>query len=230
VLFHIVKAINDAITVYKNPNLKAKKTGTLKKGETIEAVHRSGIKTSVGKETDYWYLIKNKSIEGWVFGSNIQMKEDKKAVVKASSVTATTFIDWKGMYEPKVVFDGNLKTGWLEKSDGPGIGQGITLQMEEPITVDEIKVAPGYFDPKYRANNNRVKKLRIDYGGKAFALEFKDTQTMQKITLPEEITFSTITFTIMEVYPSNKDDDTGISEIEFYDKGEKVEIDMSGIN
>lgn len=92
-----------------------------------------------------------------------------------------------------------------------------------------MKVAPGYFDPKYWKNNNRVKKLKIDYGEKPFALEFKDTQTVQKVTLPAEITFSVISFTIMEVYPSDRDNDTGISEIEFYHKGEKLEIDVSGV-
>ena len=148
---------------------------------------------------------------------------------KALSITATSFIDWKGMYTPKVVFDGNLKTGWLEKADGPGIGESITLKLDKPVTADEIKVAPGYFDPKYWVSNNRVKKLKVDCGEKPFALEFNDTQTVQKAALPVEVTFSEITFTIMEVYPSNKDNDTGISEIEFYHKGGKVEIDVSGV-
>ena len=52
---------------------------------------------------------------------------------------------------------------------------------------------------------------------------------MQKVKLPGEIRFSEITFEITKVYPSGKDDDTGISEIEFYYKGKKVGIDVSGV-
>ena len=52
---------------------------------------------------------------------------------------------------------------------------------------------------------------------------------VQEVKLPAEIQFSRITFEITDVYLSGKDNDTGISEVEFYSKGKKVEIDVSGV-
>ncbi|MBN2440538.1 MAG: hypothetical protein JXJ04_04315 [Spirochaetales bacterium] len=130
---------------------------------------------------------------------------------------------------PAKAFDNNPKTGWLEGVNSPGTGESITLKLNKEITVDEIAVAPGYFDSKWWKSNNRVKSLRITYGGTSRVLNFKDEMQMQKIKLAKEIRFSGITFEITEVYLSGKDNDTGISEIEFYYKGEKVAIDMSGM-
>ncbi|MCW8966761.1 MAG: discoidin domain-containing protein, partial [Candidatus Pacearchaeota archaeon] len=147
----------------------------------------------------------------------------------ALSITATSFVDYKNTYTPAKAFDGDLKTGWLEGVKGPGTGEAITLKLNKEITVDEIAVAPGYFDPKWWKSNNRVKSLRVTYGETSQVLNFKDEMTAQNTKLAKEIRFSGITFEIAEVYLSGKDNDTALSEIEFYYKGEKVVIDMSGV-
>ena len=148
---------------------------------------------------------------------------------KALSITATSFIDWKNTYTPTKAFDGNLNTGWLEAAKGPGTGESITLKLDRVITVDEIRIAPGYFDPKWWKSNNRVKSLKVFYGITSKDIHFKDEMKTQEIKLSSEAQFSEITFEISSVYPSRIYNDAGISEIEFYYKGEKVEIDVSGV-
>ena len=149
---------------------------------------------------------------------------------KALSITATSFIDWKNAYIPAKVFDRDLTTSWLESAEGPGTGESITLKLDREISIDEIRIAPGFFNPKWWKRNNRVKDLRIKYDTASRIISFKDEMTLQKVKLPGEIRFSEITFEITDVYLSGKDNDTGISEIEFYSKGKKVEINVSGVN
>ena len=148
---------------------------------------------------------------------------------RAVSLTATSFIDWKDLYTPAAIFDNNPKTCWLENAPGPGIGQEVKLKLDKPVTVDRIDVMPGFFDPQWWSSNNRVKKLEVTYDGKKMTLTFRDVMENQPAKLPKEITFSEISFKIVEVYPSGKDDDTGISEIVFYKDGEKAEMDFSGV-
>jgi hypothetical protein len=124
---------------------------------------------------------------------------------------------------------GKPKTTWLEAAKGPGIGEAVTLKLDREITVDVIEFMPGFFDQKWWKSNNRVKQLKIIYGDESKVISFKDEMKPQKAKLKEPIRFSEITFEIMEVYPSGKDDDTGISEIAFYKDGEKIGIDISGV-
>jgi hypothetical protein len=145
--------------------------------------------------------------------------------VKAVSIMATSYINWRDMYIPDLLFDNDPETGWLEDEEDSGIGEKIILELTSEITVDKIKFMPGYFHPEWWESNNRVKKLTIAFKDAQYTVVFKDVMKPQSFTLPEPATFQTITFTIADVYHSNKDNDTGMSEIEFYYKGEKIFID-----
>ncbi|MBN2535063.1 MAG: hypothetical protein JXB88_19435, partial [Spirochaetales bacterium] len=144
--------------------------------------------------------------------------------VKAVSITASSYIDYKNMYTPAAVFDENPGTGWLEAQDGPGIGEKVMLELNEEIKVDEIMVMPGYFDPGWWASNNRVKKLKMITGDKEMVGEFTNEMKAQIMQLPGEVCFKKVIFEIVDIFASGKDNDTGISEIFFYYKGERVEI------
>ena len=50
----------------------------------------------------------------------------------------------------------------------------------------------------------------------------------QKIEIPEPVTFKRIEFIIKEVY-AGKDNDTAISEIIFFNRGERIELDFKNI-
>jgi hypothetical protein len=147
-----------------------------------------------------------------------------KAKSEIIEYNASSYIDYQNKYHPSVVFDNNPATGWLENVKGPGKGEFISITLSREITVDELKIAPGYFDDKWWEANNRVKKMLITLDDHEFTVGFKDIMKVHKIKLKNPMSFTTAKFTILDIYPSNKDDDTGISEITFYYKNEKIEL------
>jgi len=104
------------------------------------------------------------------------------------------------------------------------IGESIEVLFWEEIVIDEIKIAPGYFEPKWWSSNNRVKSLEIIINDKNYIIDFKDEKKIQNIVFDNYLSFKEIKFIILEVYNSNKDNDTGISEIIFYKDGKKVSL------
>jgi hypothetical protein len=47
------------------------------------------------------------------------------------------------------------------------------------------------------------------------------------VLLGKESTFSSATFTIVDIYTTSKDDDTALAEVVFWNEGKKLEIDLS---
>ena len=50
----------------------------------------------------------------------------------------------------------------MESVKVPGIGERIEVKFDKPVTADKLTVSPGWFDKRYRAQNNRTKSLRIE--------------------------------------------------------------------
>ena len=148
----------------------------------------------------------------------------------ANNVTSSAFLTEpadNSAYHPVKLFDGDPKTMWIENATGPGIGESVTVGFEAPITVDEIQVMPGAFWKEYWKQNYRVKSLEVKLDDKVFSASFKDEMTVQSLKLSAPVTFKTAVFTIKDVYPTTKWEDTAISEITFYNQGVKVEVDYS---
>ena len=133
----------------------------------------------------------------------------------------------KNAYHPVKLFDGDPTTMWIENAKGPGIGESVTVGFDAPVTADEIQFMPGAFWKEYWKQNYRVKKLEVKLDDKVFTASFKDEMTVQSLKLSSSVTFKTAVFTIKDVYPSTKWEDTAISEITFYNQGAKVEVDYS---
>jgi hypothetical protein len=155
-------------------------------------------------------------------------REEGTQAAKVISVTASSFIDYQSMYNPYRAFDSNPATAWLEKAKGAGIGETITLTLDTEITVDEIRFMPGYFDNQWWATNNRIRTLAAEAAGKIFTFDFIDVMKEQSKKLPAPLTFAKIRFTIKDVFNSNGDDDTALSEIAFYKGGRLIKLDASG--
>ena len=128
------------------------------------------------------------------------------------------------MYHPVTVLDGMIETGWLESKEGPGIGEYLKMKLNKEITVDEIRIAPGYFDPQWWKANHRIKTLEITIYSKTYRCDFKDTMEMQKVDFPSNVTFREITFTILDVFQSSVYNDAGVSEIRFFNNGKEVPV------
>ncbi|MBN2893827.1 MAG: hypothetical protein JXL97_18300 [Bacteroidales bacterium] len=133
----------------------------------------------------------------------------------------------KNAYHPVKVFDGKEDTGWIENAKDFGNGEYIGCVFEKPIIVDKIVIMPGWFDKRYWKKNHRVKKILIDLDNQRKAYKFPDVMEPQTINFKKPQIFTKAKFEIMEVYESTKWDDTAITEIQFFCKGKKLDIDIS---
>ena len=148
------------------------------------------------------------------------------AIISSLSASSTqTEPTDKNAYHPVKLFDGDPKTMWIENAPGPGIGESVTVGFAQPVTVDEIQFEPGCFWPEYWKQNYRVKQLEVKLDDKTFTANFNDQMVVQSLKLPSAVTFTTAVFTIKDVYPTTKWEDTAISEIAFYNQGAKIEVD-----
>ncbi len=134
--------------------------------------------------------------------------------VKMSSFLTEGKIKYNGnnYYEP---YREKLRP-WVEGVKGQGIGEWIELSTDSYETpISFFLISNGYVSfekPCLYKKNSRIKKIRITSKEENidFVVELKDTPDFQEIRLPKKITGlkPTFRFTIEEVYPGTKWDDT----------------------
>jgi len=133
-------------------------------------------------------------------------------------------------YYPFNVVDNDLSTCVAMKSNY-GF-QWFLLCFDKKIEIDEIVIYNGYQkNSNVYMKNNRVKEIIIKgYQVKPFAVILSNHYTLldqwgpQRITFPQSIFITGMDFTILSTYPGTAYEDTCISEIEFWCKGQKYEI------
>ena len=125
-------------------------------------------------------------------------------------------------YEGKNAHDFNHESVWATK--GKGVGESLTYTFEGKCPrITTVKILNGHVktEKAWRANS-RVKKLRMYYNGKPYAiLNLQDSRTLQCFDVgilgynnsakPDW----TLRFEILEVYPGSTYDDTVIAELYF---------------
>ena len=202
-------------TLYIRPNVKSDKAGSVKAGQVVFKLEDSGefvliqfpgkeayiLKSSLGNADD---VIKTVSISG---------------VGKAEITSSSQFIPSEGketVFDPRNVFDGNDKTAWGEgKTGGDGIGESITITLENTISIASISIINGYTytDETYN-DNHRVASLKITSDtGMSVILNFDDNiKNFQTRDCEPNIYGRSFTFMINSIY-KGKYNRTYISEI-----------------
>jgi len=109
-------------------------------------------------------------------------------------------------------------------TDGKGIGESLTYTFEGKCPrITTVKILNGHVKSETAwSANSRVKKLRMYYNGKPYAiLDLQDSRTLQYFDVGT-LGFNdaaksdwTLKFEILEVYPGTKHDDTVIAELYF---------------
>lgn len=142
--------------------------------------------------------------------------------------------DGKNVYDKSSIFDDDVRTAWVEGTDGYGIGQHIEFFFPEgsPQATD-CYIVNGYNkNEKTWKNNSRVKTLDVYSENKLIAtVHLKDTRDEQRFTFPDTIPLyknltkrvidgksiegSAIKFVITDIYKGDIYDDTAISELYF---------------
>jgi hypothetical protein len=127
-------------------------------------------------------------------------------------------------YDANQAHDLDYCHAWAEGVSGPGIGEWLTYQFaNDSPRLHTVTISNGLVtsEPAWRANN-RVKRLRVDENGLPVAiLVLADSMADQTFKLPRLFGRRAdgqplqLTFTILDVYPGTRDNDTVISEILF---------------
>lgn len=125
-------------------------------------------------------------------------------------------------YEGENAHDFNHESVWATK--GKGIGESLTYTFEGKCPrITTVKILNGHVKTEsvWRANS-RVKKLRMYYNGKPYAiLALQDSRTLQCFDVGTlgyhdfDKPDWTLKFEILEVYPGSKHEDTVIAELYF---------------
>ena len=143
---------------------------------------------------------------------------DVKSVTASSCLLPTKTFDYKG----ENAHDFNHESVWATK--GKGIGESLTYTFEGKCPrVTEVKILNGHVknEKDWRANS-RVKKLRMYYNDKPYAiLNLEDSRTLQCFSVDtlgyhdETKPDWTLKFEILDVYPGANCDDAVIAELYF---------------
>ncbi|MBN1412772.1 MAG: hypothetical protein JW969_18130 [Spirochaetales bacterium] len=182
------------------------------------------------KHMDFYriYAVWNQELENREKESS-DMIQGPVVIGVSSSNWLTWDKDWY-CYHAVKAFDGEPGTAWIEGSKTDGIDDWISLEFENPITIDKIEVSPGLFDKRWWKANNRVRTLAMEIDGERTELTFKDVMMAQSVPFKKPKNFKKIKFAISSINKSKQSNDTAISEITFYYQGRRVELDLSRVN
>jgi hypothetical protein len=143
---------------------------------------------------------------------------------EVKSVTATSCLKpiKSFNYEGDNAHDFDHESVWA--TNGKGIGESLTYTFEGKCPrITTVKILNGHVKSEAAwSANSRVKKLRMYYNGKPYAiLALHDSRTLQCFDVGT-LGFHdaakpdwTLKFEILEVYPGSKHDDTVIAELYF---------------
>lgn len=133
------------------------------------------------------------------------------------SASSTRKPDKGNVYNPRMAFDGNSRTGWCEGARGAGKGQWIAFDFEREVALREVVIQPGYFKTsELWRKNNRLKAVSLDFSDKSSrVVDFPDEMKEYRIDA-KSIKTKSVFIKILDIYPGATDSkDTLISEVSF---------------
>ncbi|MBQ3008627.1 MAG: hypothetical protein IJN77_07525 [Oscillospiraceae bacterium] len=137
------------------------------------------------------------------------------------SVTATSHLEepeyWL-IYSPENVFDGQLDTAWSEAVSGPGIGEALTVTLDDTYLVSGFSINAGYQQDEHLYDvNSRPSELTVTFAdGSSIDVALEDIYGQQQIEFAEPVKTQSVIFTIKAVYRGRWYQDTSISELQLY--------------
>jgi hypothetical protein len=76
----------DSLRIRSTPNLSGEILSTFNKNDFVGIIERSQEKENIDGIRDYWYLITNHRISGWVFGGYVTLNSDANATITPDSI------------------------------------------------------------------------------------------------------------------------------------------------
>ena len=148
------------------------------------------------------------------------------------SVETSSVLDMQANkdYDGSNLVDGKIETAWVEAAEGVGIGESVTLHLQEREEVRGLEIWNGYLaSAELYDKNGKVNKIRIDFGNGIVREE--EIPVMESIYVGEGIDerefayffeldtpviTDIITITILDAEAGINYEDTCISEIKVY--------------
>lgn len=199
---------------------------TTKITETVENTELRETEPKAGENNAFTDMIEETaqfSETGIVAESDIEPVHMTKKVTMddIDDVYATSYLieERLGFYhKPSNVIDGNNATAWVEDADGQGEGESLTIELDDTYAVSGFVINAGYQkNTEVYDNNSRPKELIVSFSdGQSLIVELNDYYGAQKIVFDSSLETTSVTFTINDVYPGGKYEDTVISEIQLF--------------
>jgi len=165
--------------------------------------------------------------------------QTQKAVVDTVYEEFEVLDEWNkpGLYSPVNMFDNDLSTCFAEGNDQEMFA--IYFSLKKTIECDEIRILGGLAKSKELfEQNNRPKEIVIylHSGNSGYAfhdenLKFKkkytlnDSMEYQSLPLDGALKVQNIVLSCLEAYRGTKYNDTCVTEMKFYYKGEEIHVE-----
>jgi hypothetical protein len=146
------------------------------------------------------------------------------------SVKASSTLDPADAYHPSYLFDARTDFGWVEGVDGLGVGETLTLTLDQELELFALELWNGYQrSPDHFAKNARAAAISVstDGGSTWTPLVVQDTQGSQKLTLPAGVKTKTVTLRIDDAVAGSRYKDLVLSELRLWDSHGPVTVRTS---
>lgn len=134
------------------------------------------------------------------------------------AAASTTIIEDNVVYSPNNLFDGDVGTSWQEEYPGDGYGEYAVLLFDEPVDLSYFSIYSGNCRSETSfLNNNRPAVVMLDFSdGESVYLYLDDSMEAQTFMMNRPVHTDYVRITIVDIYLSEKWDDTAISEISLF--------------
>lgn len=118
-------------------------------------------------------------------------------------------------YAASLIEDGDLRTAWVEGTDGQGVGESISLTFDQAYQISGMEIYAGYQkseDLYYK--NSRPETITVGFSdGTSAQYTLQDVNEKQTVRFPTAVETDRLTVRIDSVYAGSKYTDTAISEL-----------------
>ncbi len=131
---------------------------------------------------------------------------------------SSSLSEYDMVHTPWRAVDNDAATAWVEGADSYGVGESLSLTLNDTVTVNGFTIMAGYHKSRDLYNkNSRPAALTVTAAdGTSESFQLDDVMSAQTFQFSKPMQTDHIKFTILDIYPGNKYTDTVISEISLF--------------
>lgn len=134
-----------------------------------------------------------------------------------ATVEASSTLEPADAYHTLYLVDSRTDFGWVEGAEGTGVGETLTITLDEPVELHGLTLWNGYHrSADHHAKNARLKKATLSFDTGSVEVAVPDTMRPSKLEFPP-VTTRTVTLRIDEATAGSRYEDLVISELALID-------------